>query len=79
MKTKGIIVFFLICFFGIINFPLQANHSLLNHTTNFINYRLITATEKPPGRKAKDGRFRRKKGFMWGLFKGKSACDCPKH
>jgi cell division protein FtsL len=27
----------------------------------------------------KDGRYKRKKGFMWGLFKKKSACDCPKH
>ena len=22
---------------------------------------------------------RRKKGFLWGLFKKKSSCDCPKH
>jgi hypothetical protein len=31
------------------------------------------------GRKTKDGRFKRKKGFMWGLFKSKKECDCPKH
>ena len=22
---------------------------------------------------------RRKKGFLWGLFKKKSSCNCPKH
>ena len=31
------------------------------------------------GRKNKNGQYRRKKGFLWGLFKGKNACDCPKH
>ncbi|MES2798187.1 MAG: hypothetical protein V4683_19620 [Bacteroidota bacterium] len=31
------------------------------------------------GRKRKDGRYKRKKGFMWGLFRGKKECDCPKH
>jgi hypothetical protein len=33
---------------------------------------------KQKGRKTKDGRFKRKKGFMWGLFKSKKECDCPK-
>jgi hypothetical protein len=28
-------------------------------------------------RRPRDGRFKRKKGFL-GLFKGKGACDCPK-
>ncbi len=31
------------------------------------------------GKRNKNGRYRKKKGFMWGLFKGKSQCDCPKH
>ncbi len=31
------------------------------------------------GRRKKNGSFRKKKGFMWGIFKGKSQCDCPKH
>ncbi|MDZ7933421.1 MAG: hypothetical protein U5M51_00250 [Emticicia sp.] len=31
------------------------------------------------GRRKKSGTYRKKKGFMWGLFKGKSQCDCPKH
>ncbi len=31
------------------------------------------------GRKNKNGSYRRSKGFMWGLFKGKKQCDCPKH
>jgi hypothetical protein len=31
------------------------------------------------GRRKKSGTYRKKKGFMWGLFRGKSQCDCPKH
>lgn len=31
------------------------------------------------GRRKKNGSYRKKKGFMWGLFKGKGQCDCPKH
>jgi hypothetical protein len=31
------------------------------------------------GRRKKSGSYRKKKGFMWGLFKGKNQCDCPKH
>lgn len=31
------------------------------------------------GRRKKSGTYRKKKGFMWGIFKGKSQCDCPKH
>jgi hypothetical protein len=31
------------------------------------------------GKRGKSGRYRKKKGFMWGLFKGKNQCDCPKH
>ena len=31
------------------------------------------------GKKNKSGRYRKKKGFMWGLFKGRNQCDCPKH
>ncbi|WP_435357007.1 hypothetical protein [Emticicia sp. SJ17W-69] len=31
------------------------------------------------GRRNKNGSYRKKKGFMWGLFKGKNQCDCPKH
>ncbi|MRS65837.1 hypothetical protein [Larkinella terrae] len=23
--------------------------------------------------------YRKKKGFMWGLFRGKNSCSCPKH
>ncbi len=34
---------------------------------------------KGGGRRKKNGSFRKKKGFMWGIFKGKSQCDCPKH
>lgn len=31
------------------------------------------------GRRSKSGRYKKKKGFMWGLFRGKNQCDCPKH
>jgi len=31
------------------------------------------------GRKKKNGSYRKNKGFMWGLFKGKNQCSCPKH
>ena len=31
------------------------------------------------GRRNKSGSYRKKKGFMWGLFRGKNQCDCPKH
>lgn len=34
---------------------------------------------KNKGRRNKNGQYRKKKGFMWGIFKGKSQCDCPKH
>ncbi|MCU0326895.1 MAG: hypothetical protein MUF45_16915, partial [Spirosomaceae bacterium] len=30
------------------------------------------------GKRNKNGRYRKKKGFLWGLFKGKNQCDCPK-
>lgn len=33
------------------------------------------ADQKTYGRK----RFRRKRGFMWGLFKKKNPCGCPSH
>ena len=31
------------------------------------------------GRRKKSGAYKKKKGFLWGLFKGKNQCDCPKH
>lgn len=31
------------------------------------------------GRRKRNGSYKKKKGFMWGLFKGKNQCDCPKH
>lgn len=41
-----------------------------------------TQTEQLKRRKGKigkDGRYKRSKGFMWGLFKRKKECDCPEH
>jgi hypothetical protein len=34
-------------------------------------------TRRKPGKIGKDGRYRKKKGFMWGLFAKKKGCDCP--
>lgn len=50
--------------------PIAANKAFENSTS---------IKDKQFGRKTKDGRYKRKKGFMWGLFKKKSDCDCPKH
>jgi hypothetical protein len=50
--------------------------------TNGINSSVFTTIKTAKitnAQKTKDGRFKRKKGFMWGLFKGKNACSCPKH
>jgi hypothetical protein len=47
------------------------------------NYNIISLKESKEinggGRRKKNGSYRKKKGFMWGIFKGKSQCDCPKH
>lgn len=50
-----------------------------NVINSFENSSVKNDQSKKPGRKNKDGSFKRKKGFMWGLFKKKSSCDCPKH
>ncbi len=46
---------------------------------SFINNATKSETLSQKGRKTKDGRYKRKKGFMWGLFKSKKECDCPKN
>ena len=47
------------------------------------DYNIISVNELKEinggGRRKKNGSYRKKKGFMWGIFKGKSQCDCPKH
>jgi len=47
------------------------------------NYNIISLKESKEinggGRRKKNGSYRKKKGFLWGIFKGKSQCDCPKH
>ncbi|WP_337042914.1 hypothetical protein [Emticicia sp. 17c] len=43
------------------------------HTT------LSVKKELGKGRRKKNGSYRKKKGFLWGIFKGKNQCDCPKH
>lgn len=76
MKTTKIaITFFLFIFiasFNTIDAGIYLKPSLSGH--NSINGENISRMNRN-----KDGRFKRKKGFMWGLFKKKSACDCPKH
>lgn len=46
---------------------------------NYNKYMTSFESQGQKGRKTKDGRYKRKKGFMWGLFKSKKECDCPKH
>lgn len=31
------------------------------------------------GKRKKNGQYKKKNGFFKRLFKGKNACDCPKH
>ena len=50
-----------------------------NKRTETIENSSLKNDQSKPGRKNKDGSYKRKKGFMWGLFKKKSSCDCPKH
>jgi hypothetical protein len=38
---------------------------------------IAAASEKSSLRKRR--RNRQRKGFMWGLFRKRNACDCPKH
>lgn len=56
---------------------------ILAFTPDFVqasDYKVNSKTEvNGGGRRKKSGTYRKKKGFMWGIFKGKSQCDCPKH
>lgn len=36
-------------------------------------------SELGKGKKKKNGRYKKKKGFFKRIFKGKNQCDCPKH
>jgi hypothetical protein len=77
MKQKN----FLLLFFIIVILVWPFESAEAKHFSNTSGSAFVekTIAQNQAGRKRKDGRFKRKKGFMWGLFKGKSACDCPKH
>jgi hypothetical protein len=60
---KYILILFLLAF----NLPNEA----------FAHSKNSTVLSKPNNFK-KANKFRKKRGFLWGLFKKKS-CDCPKH
>ena len=74
--NKGLISVLLISALSI-NGAVANNYNFNTSPTKYFKTVKIEANQT--GRKTKDGRYKRKKGFMWGLFKKKSACDCPKH
>lgn len=75
-------LFLLVVFFI---FSSNINYALVNESRviekSFAKITETTVKYKPiqKGRKTKDGRYKRKKGFMWGLFGKKKECDCPKN
>jgi hypothetical protein len=79
MKSTNLISGILILIISITILPTLASSKAMEGKKNANSITISTIkTEKQTGRKTKDGRFKRKKGFLWGLFKSKKACDCPK-
>ncbi len=76
---KILLIVFLLIFNSELNFAItnEANYkaSLITKNANIC----IRNEHIQKGRKTKDGRYKRKKGFMWGLFGKKKECDCPKN
>ncbi|MFN3847891.1 MAG: hypothetical protein ACK4NY_00610 [Spirosomataceae bacterium] len=48
-------------------------------TQSEASFHTLSSKNLGGGKRNKNGRYRKKKGFLWGLFKGKNQCDCPKH
>jgi hypothetical protein len=46
------------------------------NTASNARFEITTNTNSLIGRRKG---YRKKRGFMWGLFKKKNACNCPKH
>ena len=70
---KRIIIFLVSCLFIIT--PELSSASMFDTQTTTVSAK----EELGKGRRKKSGKYKKKKGFMWGLFKGKNQCDCPKH
>jgi DNA modification methylase len=73
MKNK------LVLFLFALIFTLPAYAEASNYTTKNQTESISKSEALGGGKRNKNGRYRKKKGFMWGLFKGKNQCDCPKH
>jgi hypothetical protein len=71
-KMKKIAILFLIGTLALIPEFSQASDNKMNNVSELKEI-------NGGGRRKKNGSYRKKKGFLWGIFKGKSQCDCPKH
>ena len=71
-KMKKIAILFLIGTLALIPEFSQASDNKMNNVSE-------SKEINGGGRRKKNGSYRKKKGFLWGIFKGKSQCDCPKH
>lgn len=75
-------ILLLVLFFSISsksNFASKNEARFFENSKSKIDKKLDLKNQFQKGRKTKDGRYKRKKGFMWGLFGKKKECDCPKN
>ena len=75
-------ILLLVLFFSISsksNFASKNEARFFENSKSKIDKKLDLKNQLQKGRKTKDGRYKRKKGFMWGLFGKKKECDCPKN
>lgn len=78
-KIKLLLVVGLIIIYSNINFAAINEFWVYEKIALKPNIGAIKYSSIQKGRKTKDGRYKRKKGFMWGLFGKKKECDCPKN
>lgn len=67
----------LICFFLIFVFFVPVSEAMIVANPTTTEAKLKPVVEQQNLRKRKG--YRKKRGFMWGLFKKRNSCDCPKH
>ena len=67
----------LICFFLIFAFLIPASEAAIVVNSTAAKATLKPNFEQQTLRKRKG--YHKKRGFMWGLFKKRNSCDCPKH
>ena len=75
-------ILLLVLFFSISsksNFASKNEARFFENSKSKIDKKLDLKNQFQKGRKTKDGRKKKKKGFMWGLFGKKKECDCPKN